>query len=130
MHYQQYAQLAQRASQLVEQGDYAGASQVLHELLSSDISDLDKSVMCLNLAIVCDKQGQIEQALTWYERGIDYERRHSRCTVREKKAAYLVAKGRFRESFAIYEDLLAQGYLTESDKERIRQNLTILRRRV
>jgi len=57
-----------RASQLVERGDYEEALLILQDLLSSDISDVDKAMMCLNVAIVYDKLDRPADALAYYER--------------------------------------------------------------
>jgi tetratricopeptide (TPR) repeat protein len=130
MKYQEYVQSANRASQLVEGGDYEGAIAVLQELLISAISDVDKAMMCLNLAIVYDKLDRPEEALTWYDKGMEYERAHGRHYVAEMKAAYLAEKERYQESLAQYEDLLSRSELTEGDKERMEKNIRLLRKRV
>lgn len=123
MEYQLYYQTAQQAAQLVERGDYTGALEALRTLLASDISDLDKSMMCLNMAVVYDKMGRKEESLSWYDRGIAYERKHKRFQVAEHKAAYLSQSGQSSESLVIFEDLINQPSMTESDKERIRHNI-------
>lgn len=130
MEYQEYVRSAQRASKLVESGDYEGAIQVLRKLVSSDISRIDKAMMCLNLAIVYDKMGRLEDALFWYDEGADYERVHDRYYVAERKAAYLAEQGRYRESLDEYENLLRRAGLTEGDQERIEGQIKTLRRRV
>jgi tetratricopeptide (TPR) repeat protein len=128
MEYQEYVRSAERASQLVESGDYGGAIEVLRKLVSSDISRIDKAMMCLNLAVVYDKMGRFEEALFWYDEGVDYERAHDRHYVAERKAAYLAEKGRYRESFDEYKKLLRRSGLTEGDKERIERQVETLRR--
>lgn len=129
MEYQEYVQSTNRASQLVERGDYEGAIAVFRELLSSDISEVDKAMMCLNIAIVCDKQGHLEEALAWYDQGASYERSHGQHYVAESKAAYLAEKRRYRESLNHYQDLLGRSDLTEGDKERIKRNIKVLEAR-
>ena len=62
---QEYTRRARRASQLTDRGDYDGVIAILEELVSSDISDVDKAVMCLNIAIVYDKMGHVEEAPDW-----------------------------------------------------------------
>jgi tetratricopeptide (TPR) repeat protein len=130
MKYQTYARSAKRASRLVERGNYEKALTVLRELLSSDISDVDKAMMCLNMAIVYDKMDRMEDALAWYDEGATYERPYKRHFVAEKKAVYLAEKGRYRDSLYAYERLLSRADLTEGDKERIERNIETLRRRV
>lgn len=126
MDYNDYVKLTERGSGLVDAGEYPAAVKVFEFLVSSDISDLDKSMMCFNLALVHDKMGQTTTALRWYDKGIKYERPHCRFYVTEQKAAYLAQQGSKRESRSIYEELLARPFLTESDKERIRHNVKVL----
>jgi hypothetical protein len=121
---------AQQASDLVERGDYDGAITILRDLLSTDISEVDKAMMCLNIAVVYDKMGRTDDALASFAAGIDYERRHGRFYVTEQRAAFLAKQGRDRESLAEYQELLGRPELTENDRERIRQNVEVLRRRV
>jgi tetratricopeptide (TPR) repeat protein len=130
MDYQKYVQAAGRASQLVERGEYEGAVAILEGLLASDISEVDKAMMCLNMALVCDKLGHVEQALAWYDEGVYYERGHGRHYVTESKAAYLAEKGRYRESLAHYRDLLRHPSLMEADKARIAENIQALEKQL
>lgn len=130
MKYQKYVKSARRASRLVERGDYARAIAILKDLVSSDISDVDKAMMCLNIAIVYDKMGHPEEALAWYDEGAKYERAHERHFVAEKKAAYLAQQERYRDSLYAYEELLNRASLTEGDRERITMNIETLRKRV
>jgi len=127
MDFQEYTKRVQRAAQLVERGDYEGAITLLRALIDSDISDRDKAMMCVNLAVVYNKLDRMQEALAWYDKGIAYERRHSRSFVAESKAAYLAERGLVQESVAIYEDLFTQPYLDEGEKERIGKNLEMLR---
>jgi tetratricopeptide (TPR) repeat protein len=118
--YQEYFQSAQRASQQAEAGDYESALSILLSLVSNDISDLDKSMMCLNIAILLERMGRESEVLSWYEKGVSYEWPHSRCKVAENKAAYLARQGKPKESLSIYETLLMRQFLMEEDKNRIR----------
>lgn len=105
---------------------YDEAIQLLTDLVDSDISDIDKSMMCLNLAVVYDKQGKIDRALEWHDKGIGLERPYARAFVALHKAGYLATQGRVEDSRSLYRDLLELPYLTESDKETIRRNLVVL----
>ena len=125
--YQEYFQSAQRASQQAENGDYESALSILLSLVSNDISDLDKSMMCLNIAILLERMGRETEVLSWYEKGVSYEWPHSRCKVAENKAAYLSRRGKPKESLAIYETLLMRQFLMEEDKNRIRTNIATLK---
>lgn len=130
MDYQTYTQRAQQAAQLVETGAYEQAHELLRQLVASDISERDKAIMCLNLAIVADKLGQTTEALRWYDEGMAYESRHGQVFVAESKAIYLAEQGKAEESLALYETLLTRASLDGSTQERIRQNIRRLRQRV
>jgi tetratricopeptide (TPR) repeat protein len=96
-------------------------------LISSDISDLDKALMCYNMAVVEEQLGREQQALGSYDRGISYERIHSRSFVAEHKAGYLSRLGRHQEGLRLYEELLLRRALMEEEKTRISQNIKLLR---
>jgi len=68
--YQHYDETAQRVSELVDAGECPTAVTLLQSLRNSDIADLDKSKMCVNRAIVCDRMGQAKDALAWYDEGL------------------------------------------------------------
>jgi len=65
MDYQEYFQSAKGASQQAEAGDYESALSILQSLVSNDISDLDKSMMCLNIAILLERMGRGAEVLSW-----------------------------------------------------------------
>jgi tetratricopeptide (TPR) repeat protein len=127
MDYQAYYDSAHQVSRQVDAGDYESALAGLRELLSSDISDVDKSLMSINLAVVYEKMGRSGDALRAYDRGIAYERPHSRCRVTEEKAGYLMRVGRMAEALAIYESLIGRSFLTEDDKRRLSHSIAALR---
>ncbi len=116
-----------KASYCIEKDRHADVLALCTTLLASGISDLDKANACLNAAGVCAKLGNTDDALAWYDRGINYERQHARFTVAEHKAAYLAGKGRPKESLMIYGRLQHEASLTEADKDRIRHNITIVK---
>ena len=126
MQFEQYQESVERVAMLVEQEHYQPALEILRNLLASEISDLDKALMCVNMATIYERMERIDEALTWYDRGIDYEQPHFRFVVAEHKAAYLAEKSRVSESMAIYEALLRQPYVTEAEKQRFRHNLNAL----
>ncbi len=98
----------------------------LYLLFLSDISDIDKSRMCTNLASVYDRLGNTDEAISWYDKGIDIEQNYSRFEVSEKKAEYLSALGRNKEAVAIYESLIKQNFVSEADKEQMRKTIQTL----
>lgn len=116
-----------KADYCVEKERHAEALVALQALVASGVSDLDKASACLSAAGVAEKLGRSDEALAWYDRGISYERYHSRFTVAEHKAAYLAGKGRSQESLALYNRLLGEGSMTETDKDRLRHNVAILK---
>jgi tetratricopeptide (TPR) repeat protein len=116
-----------KANYCVEKERHAEALAALSALVESSISDLDKANACLSAAGVCEKLGQTDKALDWYERGIKYERPHYRFNVAEHKAWYLSTKGRTKESLMLYDRLALEGSMTEADKDRIKNNISLLR---
>lgn len=127
MEYSVYVDKANAGNALFEAGDIDGAIAAFEELVKSDISDIDKSIMSYNIAKVCEKGGYIDLALEWLDYGIALEAPHLRCLVREHKAAFLAERHRDAEAIAIYEALYTLPYITEADKQRIWGNLSILR---
>ncbi len=126
MDYADYLERTQRAANFVQNGMYEEALALLNDLVNSDVSDIDKSMMCLNLAVVCDKYKRVDLALEWHDKGIEYERPYARAFVALYKAGYLATQGYVEESRALYRELLGLPFLTESDKETIRRNLETL----
>jgi hypothetical protein len=127
MDYQTYYDKATAASKKFDENDLEGAFAGFEELVKSDISDLDKSTMCYNVARVCEKGGHFDRALEWYDYGIALEAPLCRCLVQEHKAVFLANQRRDAEALAIYESLYTQPYVTENDKERIWKNILVLR---
>ncbi len=127
MEYRIYYESAHAASAHVDKGEFEQALQLFADLAHSDISDLDKAMMCYNAANVCGKMKRTDDAFAWYDAGIAYEQPYMRFLVLEYKAVYLSELGRDAEALAIYENLYRQPYVTENDKERIWKNITVLR---
>jgi tetratricopeptide (TPR) repeat protein len=129
MDYNAYVEAAEKGAKLDEQGDTDGALKIFKELAHSDLATTDRSVMCLNVAKLYQKKGNIDQALIWLEEGAGLESRHNGFFVAEARAAYLAELGRLPESLAAYEQLLGNHAIGEAAKLRIRQNIDILRKR-
>jgi tetratricopeptide (TPR) repeat protein len=123
MDYQDYVRLASQISQLMASNKLKEAIDALYQLILSDISDVDKAAMCINLATVYDRLGNTEEALTWYDKGIAYEQEYCRYDVPEKKAQYLSQLGKNNEAVLIYEGLIKEHFVSESDKERMRKTI-------
>lgn len=123
MDYQEYQNRINRGTQMFEANDYQAALETFISLVNSDISDIDKSRMCINVAVVYEKMNNVQQALQWYTRAVQFEKPHARFEAQEYLAVYLKEIERPRDSLKIYESLLASPHLTEEDKVRLRQNI-------
>ncbi len=126
MEYQEFKQSVQRAFDLVETSRLKEAEEALYKLILSDISDIDKAALCAKLAEVYDKTGNSDEALAWYDKGIASEQVYCRFEVAEKKAHYLSVLGRSSDGVVIYENLVKQPFVSEGDKERMRQTIKSL----
>jgi tetratricopeptide (TPR) repeat protein len=127
MDYQEYQNQMNRGTQLFEAENFQAALEVFQGLVNSDISDIDKSLMCINVAVIYEKQGHSQQALQWYMRGVQYEKPHCRCEAQEYLAVYLTEIGRLSDSIKVYESLLPSPHLKEEDKLRIRNRFNDLK---
>lgn len=117
-----------KANYCVEKERHAEALAALTKLVESSISDLDKANACLSAATICEKLGQTDKSLEWYDRGIKYEYTHHRFNVAEHKAWYLSTKARTKESVRLYETLVREPSMTEADKDRLRNNISLLQK--
>lgn len=127
MDYKDFQNRVDRGTQMFDSGNLQGALEIFTSLINSDISDLDKSSMCLNIAVVYDKLGNLQQTQEWYIRAVQFEKPHCRFEAQEYLASYLKQINRPRESLKILESLLASTHLMESEKVRIRQNIEELK---
>ena len=127
MRYEDYYETAQKVSNLVDETRFEEAMGLLRGLIDSDLAELDKSVMCVNMAVVLQKMQRNEEALQRYDRGIGYEALYLRFFVAESKAGFLHQLGRNQESLEIYSALLGQPYLNAQENERMRNNVDALR---
>lgn len=126
--FDRYNVALRKAAYCAEKERHGDALAALSALVASGISDIDKATACLTAATVCEKLGQTDKVLEWYDRGIRYERSHYRFAVAEHKAWYLSSKGRTKESLRIYDSLEREGSMTEADKDRIKNNISLLRK--
>ena len=123
MEYQEFLNKTQQASQASQSGRLQEAANLFNDLFLSDISDIDKAGICVNLATVYNRMGNTEMAISWYDKGINLEQNYSRFDVLEKKAQYLSQLGRSKESVKIYEALINQPFVSEADRERMRKTI-------
>jgi tetratricopeptide (TPR) repeat protein len=123
MNYKDFQNRVDYGTQMFDSGNMQAALEVFTGLVNSDISDLDKSSMCLNIAVVYDKLNNRQLCLEWYAKAIQLEKPHCRFEAQEYLANYLKGINHPRESLKILEGLLNSTHLTESDKVRIRESI-------
>jgi tetratricopeptide (TPR) repeat protein len=123
MEYQEYLDRTQQASELIRSPRLQEAVDFLYLLFLSNISDIDKITVCTNLATVYDRMGNTDEAISWYDKGVDLEQNYSRFAAVELKAQYLSQLGRSPDAVRIYEVLIKQPFVSESDKERMRKTI-------
>jgi len=124
---EQYAEHPKRVAELVEQKNFDEAVNILQMLMESDLPPLDRSIMSVNMAVVCDLMGHVDHALAWYDHGIALETPLMRCFVALHKASYLAGKGRNAEAAEIYERVVEEPFLTLSEVEGAQANLKAVR---
>jgi tetratricopeptide (TPR) repeat protein len=127
MNYKDFQNRVDHGTQMFDSGNLQAALEIFTSLVNSDISDLDKSSMCLNIAVVYDKLGNYQQCLEWYTRAVQLEKPHCRYDAQEYLATYLKQINRPRESLKILESLLASTHLMEADKVRVREGIEALK---
>ena len=121
MEYQEFINRTRQASQLMSSGHLQETIDFIYLLFLSDISDIDKAAICADLATVYERMGNTESALTWYDKGVDLEQNYFRYEISEKKAQYLSSLGRSCDAVPIYENLIKQPFVSETEKERMRK---------
>jgi predicted ATPase len=124
----EYDGTIRQVAALVDAASYDEAIALLQGLLDSDLPDLDKSMMCVNMAVAHERKGQVEQALAWYDRGIACEAAYLRFFVVEHKAAFLHGLRRYAESLALYEGLSGLPFATSADRQRFGANIATIRK--
>jgi tetratricopeptide (TPR) repeat protein len=127
MNFKDFQNRVDHGTQMFDSGNLQAALEIFTALVNSDISDMDKSSMCLNIAVVYDKLGNLQQCLEWYTRAVQYEKPHCRFEAQEYLASYLKQINRPREALKILDSLMASTHLTESDKVRVRENIEQLK---
>ena len=124
---QLYTSLANRASELVVAGERLKAIDILEELVRSDLSDFDRAIMCMNIAVVYDQLDNREKALETYSRAVDLEQATESYFVAQSRAAYYSELGMYDESIRSYDDLLRHDHLKPEDREMFLKNIATLR---
>jgi tetratricopeptide (TPR) repeat protein len=117
-----------RGARAFEARDDAGATAAFQEIVDRpDVADDDKAMACTNLAAVCDRTNDVDQALTWYDRAraLAVDRLQ---LVEEKRATYLASKARFAEASDILTRLLQAPDLEPDNRLRLEVSLAEARR--
>jgi tetratricopeptide (TPR) repeat protein len=127
MNYKDFQNRVDHGTQMFDSGNLQAALEIFTALVSSDISDIDKASMCLNIAVVYDKLGNLQQCLEWYTKAVQFEKPHCRFEAQEYLASYLKQISRPWEALKILDSLMASTHLTESDKVRVRENIEQLK---
>ncbi len=127
MDFLEYTDAMNAAASLHQAGNYSEAIASFEALLSSDISDRDKGIICHNIAAIYREQDRTEQAIRWYERGRNYERPHGGTINVTALGGYLYDVGRLYESLAVWEDMVRWPSLTEFEKSNIRKNIVTIK---
>ena len=112
-----------RGANAFEAGDDAAATAAFQRIVErADVADDDKAMACVNLATVCDRSNDIDQALAWYVKAVALavERRHF---IEESRAAYLASRARYTEAIDGLTRLLQATDLQPADRLRLEQNL-------
>jgi len=118
-----------RGAEAFKAGDDAAATAAFRQIVDrADVADDDKAMACVNLAAVCDRSSDVDQALTWHDQALALavERRH---LVEESRAMYLASKARFAEAADILTRLLQATDLEPAARLRLERNLAEARRR-
>ena len=121
-----YVELANRASDLVEAGEHKNAIELLEQLIDSDLPDFDKGVTWVNIATVQDKMGNHTEALRSYANALECESRTDSYFIAQQHASYLSQLGRYEESMAAYQTLIARPDVKSEDGEIFLANLMTL----
>src|SRR5262245_20516789 len=126
MTYDEYIKIGTQASELAEKQDFDGAITILMPLVESDLAAADRAVMCMNIAILEDKKGNLDGAIQWYEKAAVIEEKNHLRYVLEVQASFYSQIGRKVEALNIYKKLMAHPTVNENDKLRLQQQLKAL----
>lgn len=105
--------------------NYPAAVALLQKLIDSDLPDIDKSMMSINMGVVCDLMGHVDHAVQWYSHAVELEKPYSRCFAAQQKAVFLCKKGRLDEAIEIFRSLEGEAYLTLGEATHIQQQLAV-----
>jgi len=117
---QQFAAAAIQAAERYEAGDVTTARDLFERIVDdSEVPDLDRSVIGVNLATVLTALGASEAEVeAAYDTAVELERRWMRGFAAESKAAWLVAVGRTWEARDLLLWLRSQPWTSFGDRDR------------
>lgn len=118
---------SRRASQLVEAGEPDQALEVLDALVHSDIEPFNRAVMCVNMATIHRRQGDVAAARWRMDQAVALEQPTGQRWAAQMRAVFLHETGHTSDAIDALVELLDDPDLPEGDRERVRANLDALR---
>ncbi len=112
-----------------DEGDYENEILVYENLLEKNISDLDKSVIWVNIALTRETMNDADAAIQAYDNAISIEQSTNGYWATFQKGAYLAEKKLFTESITTFERLLEKDNLSNEVKDAAISNLQALKNR-
>jgi tetratricopeptide (TPR) repeat protein len=121
-----YHSLTKRASDLFDAGEHQQAIDIFRQLVDSDLPALDRAMMCLNIATVEHKRGNVVEALAAHQNASDHERVAGGYFVAQQTAAFLSQLGRHGDSIAAYRELVRRTDVSQADADVFQANIATL----
>ncbi len=122
--------LWKKAAYLEEIGENEESIKVLGSLLTNSrlkLTDQDKAVASVNIAIIYDKMNMPQQAIGAYDQGIRFESIYKGYWALWQKAAYLAKTGEKEGSITAFEGLLKNDTLKPDERAAIESNIATLK---
>ena len=113
------------AGKLADRGDCADAITVMVPWADVELTPFHRSVLAYNLAHMFRTMGQVEEALAWFDWGIEHERGIRRTFVAAHKAAYLYELGRRDDAVRLWRELRDSGWLQDKERDSVEANLRV-----
>ncbi len=126
MNYPDFVRITDQICRWMASNKFKEAEDQLYTLLYSDVSDVDKVKLCIQMAIIRDRIGNSDEVLAWFDKGIGYEQPYFRYEATVEKARYLADLGQCMEAVPVYEELIKQPYVSEAEKENFRKEIKVL----
>jgi tetratricopeptide (TPR) repeat protein len=121
-----YHSLTKRASDLFDAGEHQQAIEIFRQLVDSDLPALDRGMMCLNIATVEHRRGNVAEALAALEHAIGQERVAGGYFIAGQVAAFLSQLGRYDDSIAAYRELVGRTDVSQADADIFQANIATL----